>query len=66
MPRKNPANGQREAWQFGSSYAGINRIKFAGLIDHLSAFKAHPGQGKVYAIDRTDKKFQMTSIKFQK
>ena len=33
----------------GSSYAGMNRIKFAGLVIHLSAITAHPGQGGVYA-----------------
>ena len=33
-----------------SSYAGINRIKFAGLIDHLSTFTVHPGQHLMYAI----------------
>ncbi len=30
----------------GASYAGINRIKFAGLAGHLSAITAHPGQGR--------------------
>jgi hypothetical protein len=35
--------------QSGSSYAGMNRIKFAGLINHLSTITAHPGQGGVYA-----------------
>ena len=34
----------------GSSYAGMNRIKFAGLINHLSAITAHPGQFGVYTM----------------
>jgi hypothetical protein len=37
------------ALQSGSSYTGMNRIKFTGLIDHLSAFIAHPGQRGVCA-----------------
>jgi hypothetical protein len=33
--------------QSGASYAGMNRIKFAGSVNHLSAITAHPGQGGV-------------------
>jgi len=32
----------------------MNRIKFAGLDDHLSAFTAHPGRGEVYAMQWND------------
>ena len=47
-PRKDAQNGHGAIGLLcGSSYAGMNRIKFAGLIVHLSAFTAHPGRGKV-------------------
>ena len=49
-PGKRPKTGRGTIGQVsGSSYAGMNRIKFAGLIDHLSAITAHPGQDGVYA-----------------
>ena len=50
LPAKpsSPDKGQGQKGRLsGSSYAGMNRIKFAGLIDHLSAITAHPGQSGV-------------------
>ena len=43
----------RAAWRESSSYAGMNRIKFAGL--HLSTLGVHPGAELIVArgLDRT-------------
>jgi hypothetical protein len=42
-PRGDRVRGRAE----GSSYAGMNRIKFAGL--HLSTLGVHPGAGVIVA-----------------
>ena len=42
-PRGDRVRGRAE----GSSYAGMNRIKFAGL--HLSTLGVHPGAGSIVA-----------------
>jgi hypothetical protein len=48
--RRHEASKRVRPDRSGSSYAGMNRIKFAGLDHHLSTLNVHPGQGGVYAI----------------
>jgi hypothetical protein len=46
-PHKTGLNRPWQCNNVGTSYAGINRIKFAGSDIHLSAATAHPGRGEV-------------------
>jgi len=47
LRRRDPREAATAAWREGSSYAGMNRIKFAGL--HLSTLGVHPGASRIVA-----------------